>query len=241
MLEIAFGLADVEEIGWAEPVYDGLHTTGLLEVIDGTFQFGSATGDAEQGDEMAAGGCAPGDEFVRVEVVFFGIRAEPADGSFAVVDLGGEFGFLTQAVSDLGDCVTVFQKAQSRARIVFAALHPCAAMNPDDEWEGFFGFFGKVQIKVHSPTAGVAIFQVLEHFCSGWERRLAGRLCRELNRERREKRQAGDDWFHDGSVCAEFDLRNGLGTRSEYPRVLSGGDAPSDSCHEGQNPSIVKS
>jgi hypothetical protein len=205
VFEVAFGFADVKEIGWAEPVDDGLDATGLLEVVDCAFQFGSATGDAKQRDEMATGGCAPGDEFVWVEVVFFGVGAQPADGGFAILDLSGEFGFLTESVSNLGDSVAVFDETEGWAWGIFAAGHPCAAVNPDNEGKGFVSFLGQIQIQVHGSSAGLTVFQVLQLLCSGWQRRLG------VARERGcEECQKGYDWFHAGSVGAVGDLCNDL-------------------------------
>ena len=44
----------------------------------------------EQGDEVAAGGGTPRPDARRIEAVVAGMRAEPADGALAILDLGGE-------------------------------------------------------------------------------------------------------------------------------------------------------
>ena len=121
------------------------------------------------------------------------------------MNLRGEFGFLTQSVSNLGDSVAVFEETQGGAGAVFAAGHPCAAVDPDNEGQGFVGFSGKIQVEVHGSATGLTVFQVIQFLCSGWQRRLGV-----AGEQSCEERQAGDDWLHEGIVGAVGDLCNDL-------------------------------
>jgi hypothetical protein len=47
----------LQEVGGTEEVADGLHATGLVQVIaDGTLQIGHSATGSQQRDQMAAGG-----------------------------------------------------------------------------------------------------------------------------------------------------------------------------------------
>ncbi len=108
------------DAGGAVPIDDGLDTGG-----------GVVPGGAEVGHEMAAGGGAPEGDAGGVDVVLFGVGTEPAEGGFAVVDVGGEGGFLGVAVADAGAGVALLDEGEDGG-LFFRAGSPGAAVDPDD-------------------------------------------------------------------------------------------------------------
>jgi hypothetical protein len=154
-----------EEVFRAEEVDDAGDLAGLVEVFaEGAFEgFDVATG-AEVGDEVAAGGGAPDGDFSGVEVVFFGIGFDPADGGFAVVDLRGPLGFVGEAIAD-GDAGVV-AAGEVGGEVVdaagFVAAFPTAAVDEDDDGErgGGFGGFGEVEVEALTGVFGVGVGEV---------------------------------------------------------------------------------
>ena len=108
------------DAGGAIPIDDGLDAGG-----------GVVTGGTEIGHEMAAGGGAPEGDAGGVDIVFFGVGAEPAEGGFAVVDVGGEGGFLGVPVADAGAGVALLDEGEDW-RLFLGAGAPGAAVDPDD-------------------------------------------------------------------------------------------------------------
>ncbi len=100
------------KIGGAEVVADGLDAAGLIEMIADVKGFHLAAGADECG-EVPTCGTAPDAEACGVDLIRRGVRAQPADGSFAVFDLRGENGMAAQSVVDAGDGVTAFEPTLS--------------------------------------------------------------------------------------------------------------------------------
>ncbi len=147
------------EIGGAEVVADGLDAAGLVEVFADIERFHVA-GGADECGEVAPCGTAPDAEAGGIDVVGGGVGAEPADGGFAVFDLGGEDGVAAEAVVDAGDGVSALDPILAEGLAVFlAAALPSAAVDPDDEWCRVFGFFRQVEVE---GVAFVAAFGVGE-------------------------------------------------------------------------------
>lgn len=100
------------EIGGAVVVADGLDAAGLIKVIADVKGFHLATG-ADKSGEVSACGATPDAEACGVDLVCRGVRAQPANGGFAVLDLRGENGMAAEAVVDAGDGVTAFEPTLS--------------------------------------------------------------------------------------------------------------------------------
>jgi len=107
-------LAVAKEIGGAEEIDDALDGAGLAEIWAGVEVCGLA-GDAEEGDEVAAGGGAPDADAAGIDAILGGVGAEPADGGFAILDLGGKGGILAKAVLDAGGGVAKGEEAAGGA------------------------------------------------------------------------------------------------------------------------------
>jgi hypothetical protein len=95
------GVAVMEEIGGAKEIDDALDGAGLVKVR-ADVEVGDLPCHAEEGDEVAAGGGAPNADAGGIDVVLPGVGAEPADGGFAILDLGGKGGVLAETVLDAG-------------------------------------------------------------------------------------------------------------------------------------------
>jgi hypothetical protein len=162
MRNIAFKIANLQKVGGSEPVDDGLDAAGVVEIVISTFEFSDAAGGAEEGGEVSAGGGAPGNETICGQTVLRGMSAQPSDSGLAVVDLRGEFGVLGETIVNVGDGKTVGSEGKCRAGAVFAAGHPGAAMNPNDEGQGAVAFFGQVEVQQQRFVIGSAIFEITQ-------------------------------------------------------------------------------
>jgi len=88
-------------------------------------------GSGEEG-EVAAGGDAEEANFSSIVAEGDGIGAEPTDGGFEVVDLGGEGVFRREAVLDAGYGKAVGDEPTGAGFFV-GACAPASAMKVDDE------------------------------------------------------------------------------------------------------------
>jgi len=159
--EVAFRLADVQEIGGTEPIHHRLNPARFFQIVNVAFELGHAAARAQQRHQVTAGRGAPGGKFVRVQVVFDGVGPQPAHGRLAVVNLGRELRFLAETVSHVCDRVAVPGKGQRRAGAILAARQPGAAVNPNDERHRFLSLLGNVKVEPHRPAAALTIFQIL--------------------------------------------------------------------------------
>ena len=167
------------EVRGAEPIDAALDGAGLLEVR-AHVEIAHMAGDGEQGGEVAAGAGAPRGDFLRVVAVLGGVRAQPADGGFAILDLRGEDGVLAEPILDAGDGDAFLEQGLA-GRVGLAAGVPAAAVDPDDQGTG--GLRGEVEIE---PLPGVAVLDVGEIAqdarvlgdagLARWRRRCAWRL-----------------------------------------------------------------
>ncbi len=120
--------------------------------------------DSEHGDEVSAGGGAPHGNFFRVEVVFCGVAAQPAEGGLAVVDLGRPVGFVCEAIADTGGGIfSTFDDGQETpSRAVLGTVSPSAAVNEHEEGEGVAGaVFGKVEVECLARVVGFGVGDIL--------------------------------------------------------------------------------
>jgi hypothetical protein len=69
---------------------------------------------------------------LRVDVVFLGVRPQPANGGLTILNLGRKFGLLAEAIFDAGDDVSPRHLVRETAAGLASAL-PSAAVNPDQQ------------------------------------------------------------------------------------------------------------
>ena len=111
---------------------------------------------------MSAGRTAPDAEVVGVETVFRGVGPQEADGSFAVVDLGGERRVLAEPIVDVGDCIPSPQELHGRSwSAILAPALPGSTMYPNEHWMRSLVFCRKEEIQrvalLVSPIGQVAL------------------------------------------------------------------------------------
>lgn len=122
-----------EKVGGTEVADDGIDPAGLFQMARcGALQRIDPAGGADQGGEHAASTHSGDGDALRVVAVIIGMGAQPADRSFAIVDLSGEGCVLAEAVADAGDGITVIAEPGKRAGEAVAA-RPRTAVNKDDE------------------------------------------------------------------------------------------------------------
>ena len=143
------GLAeDTGQIAGAIVARDGLHVGRLFRVAaHRALERSHAVAGADQGRQMAAGGIARDADAIGVVAVFPGVRAQPANGAFAVVYQCWKFRHGTQAVINAGHGVAAFHQRRERHEI-FAARAPCTAVYPYDEGR----VLGRRQIEVQCQS-----------------------------------------------------------------------------------------
>jgi hypothetical protein len=100
-------------------------------VADGAFVGYRVIGDADDGGEVTAGGCARCDEWRGGNAEINGVGSEVANGGFDVVGLGGKGSSAGQPVVHTRDGPTVVGQC-SKSRIRAVARSPCTAVNPHD-------------------------------------------------------------------------------------------------------------
>lgn len=127
----------------------------MVEVAaDATLQLFVAGGGAEKDREMCSGGGADDGDAGGVAAIFAGVGAEPADGGFAIVDLRGIDGVLSEAIANGGDGEARLGEPLEGEFLAIAS-GPCAAMDVDDEGWFFASGCGDVEVEE-------------EFFCSGF-------------------------------------------------------------------------
>jgi hypothetical protein len=89
----------LHEVGGTEIVHHRLHTVGLIEVR-ADIKLLRVAGRAEQRGQVPARRATPRGEAVRIEPILRGVRPEPADGGFAVLNLRRRFRELAEPVVD---------------------------------------------------------------------------------------------------------------------------------------------
>ena len=147
-----------EEVGRAEPVAHSLDAGRLGGIFTLVPLLHIARG-TEHGDEMTASGTAPNADSRGIDMEFLRICAQPAEGGLAVFDLCREWRVLAETVGDAGNGESILQEGQ-RGCAILAAIAPSAAVNPDDERERLFHFFGKVHIEHPARAAAGDVFDV---------------------------------------------------------------------------------
>lgn len=184
------------DIGGAEKV-DHTGDFGILIGVrtEGAVHFWHPGTGAEDGGEVAAGGGAPNDKAVGVEVVLFGVGFDPADRGFAVVDLGGPWGFAAEAVAntDSGGLAFGHGAEDLTPALGFVAGQPGTAVNEDEDRERFPGFtrFGQVEVELLALVIGAGVGQV-GHRCHGGWKRWGLRPVRTLGLQGGSGHQAGE-------------------------------------------------
>ena len=122
----------------------GLDSAGLVEVWAGFLGVGDAGGHGGEAGEVTASGAADAADAGGVDVEFGGFGAEGAEGGFDVLDGGGVFGFLGEAVGDEGGNEAALGEAFHHGFVAFdLAFLPAAAVDVEDAGVGA-GFVGNV-------------------------------------------------------------------------------------------------
>ncbi len=147
----------LEEIGGAVIVHDGLDTAGDGEII-ADFEFGYSTRGAQHGGQVAACGVTPGGKVGWVQAVSGSVRPEPADGSFAVLNLGGKNRVLAQAVADGSQGVAFRQVLERDGHLLVA--HPEGATMDVNNQRQVCGVWGQVKIQALARMALLHVRQV---------------------------------------------------------------------------------
>ena len=160
-----------------------LHAAGLVEVACVAFEVLHASRGAQQGHQVATGGGAPDADVIGVEVVLLGVGPQPADGRFAIFDLGGEHGVLAQAVVDAGRGVALAYQRYGGATVLVAVL-PASAVNPDHQRQGMLGgLLRQVEVEFLQFMSAGDVGQVFEYL-DARRRALFFRPLRRLGRLR---------------------------------------------------------
>src|SRR6185503_13880792 len=107
------------------------------QIIDATLELLNTATCADQRRQMPTRGGTPRDKFSRVQVILFGVGAQPANGGFALMDLRREFCLSAEPVANVSHCIALAGELQCRATAILAAGEPRAAMNPDDQRQWF--------------------------------------------------------------------------------------------------------
>ena len=134
---------------------------------------------------------------IRVQVVFGGVGAQPADGGFAVLNLGGEDGVLAQAVIDRGHGVTPGQIVQGRPHFL-AAASPGAAMDIDNQRQ-VLAVLRQIQVEL---LARVPIGHISQVPIGRGALRHSGRPDRRPAAANRPRRPARPAWAAAGCSCS---------------------------------------
>ena len=122
----------LKEIGGSEEVRNRLHATGDVEVL-AYVELLVRAGRSEHGHQVSARRGAVRTESLRIVAVLLRVRAQPADGRFAVFDLRWPQGIAAQAVVDRGHGVPLPEE-RCGPHVFLAASTKRAAVNQDDEW-----------------------------------------------------------------------------------------------------------
>ena len=125
-------LIHLQKVRRAEPVAHGLHAAGSLTVRL-RVEFFHISRCTQEGNQMSAGGAAPGADAVGIESVLGGVGPHPAHRGLAILDLSGEDGFAAETVADVHDGIASLEHGQGPAAGPFAAAPPAAPVNPNDD------------------------------------------------------------------------------------------------------------
>ena len=158
-----FGGVDAFAVGFGEVagavvIHDAIDSAGLIEVAF-AFELLDAGGDAEELGEVATGGSTGDTDAVRVDVIFGGACAQPADGGFTVMDCGGEGIFGRKTVGDGDGDISVLGEVKAELVVSFAgAGAEAAAVDADDGGEGAGGVLGLGEVELEMLVIGVGVF-----------------------------------------------------------------------------------
>ena len=112
MVDVARVVVHGEQLRGAEEIDDTVDAAVSIQVFaDLSLQVIDIARDTEHRDKVPTCGTAPDGDVVRIQVMFFRMGADPANGSFAIVDLCRPLRLSTESVAD-GDArvFTAFDK-----------------------------------------------------------------------------------------------------------------------------------
>lgn len=120
---------------------------------------------------MAAGGGAPSADVIGINVVIFGVGAEPPNSTFAVLDLSGERGFISEAVINCNAEIPVLGEWDDFSNTcLLASTLPSPAVNKDNGWHWFDGrAFWADDIECERFVPAFTVFHVAYDFDIGWD------------------------------------------------------------------------
>ncbi len=114
--------AHLGEIRGAKPIDNALHAARRFGIAPLLLEFRNPARSAQEGNQMAAGRSAPHAEVFRIETVLLRVRAEPANGGLAVLDLSGKDRVLAEPVVDAGHRVALLDEGNGRAAFLAAGV-----------------------------------------------------------------------------------------------------------------------
>ena len=182
----------LQQVGRPIEIAHRLYTARLIELVANVELLHTAAG-AQQCDEVAARRATPCAEVVAVEFVLRGVCTQPADGRFAILNLGRENRLATQPVADARDGIAALQLSDG-PDLLLASRRPTAAVNPDDERQRPIRFLRQIKIQQQSLFANARIFQIALDLDARRHLRLLSRSLRLLGR--RFNRQTKSKHLH---------------------------------------------
>ena len=166
----------LQEVGRTEVIHHRLHAAGLIE-ISADIELLRVARRAEHCGQVPARRTSPGGEAIRIDPVFGGVRPEPADSRFAVLDLSGENGVLAQPIVDRGDRETLCEVFQRHP--LFLAAHPESATVDVNDQRQIRAVLRQIQVQLLALVATGHIRQIAMPRPTVWYLglgRLTGRL-----------------------------------------------------------------
>ena len=161
------------------------HLAALLPILPQIpIELVGVAGRSQHRHQMPAGRHADGADASGIEVVFFGMRPQPADRSLAIVNLGWPDRFISKPVADRGNGILArLNKRQHHLSMLFVPSPPAAAMHEEDHRQRppFPGRLWQIEIEPLPRVVGVGVGNV--EFSAHRERRRF--VC---NRQRDEPR-----------------------------------------------------
>ena len=95
------GPAHGQQITWAKLIHHTGHATVLVKVPPQfAVEVGRVSTGAQHRDQVAPCRGSSHPDAISVELVLLRVCFQPTDGRFAVMDLGGPYGFARQAISN---------------------------------------------------------------------------------------------------------------------------------------------
>ena len=187
----------------AEHIDDRLDAARLLRVSTVAFEFCCGVGQSHQQRKMSTGRSAGNANAIRIDLIFFSICAQPANGGFRVVNLGGEglcgggrFFFFRvephQAVCDRHRDISALGGLGNMRQIrTTVSGVPTAAVNKHQGGKRARAFRGPGQIELEFQIARVAVDKIL------FDCRLSGQQRRHDQRGDQQAQRSQEALIHE--------------------------------------------